>query len=158
MHQRALFYKQKITEPRFWIFRILHVSAAKIYFVYMLIWTNEIINIEAYRICFSEFFIHYDIIISDQICYCNIMILSKIFYALFLFLPNGDLELMHRLSHVLILTNVKLIHAIIVVLTIFESKFQSLMLRHMWITFMNWMTITMGNGTRSSRLLWRWPI
>ena len=56
------------------------------------------------------------------------MILFRILYTLYLFLPNGDLDLMYRLLHVLILTNVKLIHASIVVLTNFEFKFQALML------------------------------
>jgi len=27
---------------------------------------KPVINIEAYRICFSEFLVHYDIVISDQ--------------------------------------------------------------------------------------------
>ena len=106
----------------------------RIIFVSMLIWTNEIIDIEKYRICFSEFFVLYDIVISDQSWYCNIIILFRIFYPLFLFLSNGDLDLMHRLSHILILTNVELIHAFIVVLTNFEFKFQALLL--WWVLWM----------------------
>ena len=51
---------------------------------------KPVINIEAYTSCFSEFLVHYDIVISDQSYYCNIIILSRILYALFLFLPNGD--------------------------------------------------------------------
>ena len=123
----------------------------RIYFVSMLFWTNEIIDIEAYRINFSEFSVYYNVVISDQSWYCNIIILFRILYTLYLFLPNGDLDLMYRLLHVLILTNVKLIHAFIVVLTNFEFKFQAPMLWLMWMPFLNWMATTMGNGTRNWR-------
>ena len=39
------------------------------------------------------------------------MILFRILYTLYLFLPNGDLDLMYRTLHALILTKVKLMHA-----------------------------------------------
>ena len=61
------------------------------------------------------------------------MIIHKFFHALILFLPNGDVELMYKKVICLILTNVKLRHAIIMIyfLTIFDGAFQDLTQWHL---------------------------
>ena len=110
-----------IIELCFWIFRILYISIARIICVSMLIWTNEIIDIETYRIYFLEFFVFYDIVISDQSWYYNIIILIKNFYAFSLSLPKVDLDLMHRILYVWVLTKVKFKYAIIVILNLYTS-------------------------------------
>ena len=51
----------------------------------MLIWTNEIIDIETYRIYFLDFSVHYDIVISDQSWYCNIIIFVQNFICIISF-------------------------------------------------------------------------
>jgi len=63
MHQCVLSSEQKICE----VLEYYMFPLQRIYFVSMLILTNEIVDIEAYRIYFSEFLVYYDIVISDQI-------------------------------------------------------------------------------------------
>ena len=83
-------------------------------------------------------FVNYDIVISDQSWCYNIIILSRNFYAFYLTLPKGDLEVMHRILYVSILTKVKFKHAIIVFLKLYSSfEFCDPMLFHMWMLFQN---------------------
>ena len=58
-----------------------------------------------YRILtWTQNFVNYDIVISDQSWCYNIIILSRNFYTFSLSLPKGDLDLMHRILYVWILT------------------------------------------------------
>jgi len=191
----CIIYRAENYKICFWILRILDVSAAKNYFVCMLIWNNRIINIEAYRIsffliqkfcklwycnfwpklilqyynCAQKFYVFslslpkgdLDLmhrilwiwilnieffVLNIEFCelwYCNFwpkLMLQyynfvQKFYAFFLSLPKGVLDLMHRILYVWILTKIKFKHAIIVILNLYSS------FRILWSNAMSYVNV-----------------
>ena len=61
------------------------------------------LNFEYRILTWTQNFMNYDIVISDQSWSYNIIILPWNFYAFSLSLPKGDLDLMHRILWIWIL-------------------------------------------------------
>ena len=90
-----------------------------------------------------------------ELWYCNfwpkLMLqyynLVQKFYAIFLSLPKGDLDLMHRILYVWILTKVKFKHATIVILNLYSN------FRILWSNAMSYVNaIPELNGQN----YWKW--